>query len=322
MSAAGESARVVDHGGAFRHEALLYSGREEFLAGTVPFVREGLRAGEPVLVAVPAERATWLREALGADADDACFEDIERLGRNPARLIALWRGFAESHADAAALRGVGEPAWAGRDPAALDECARHEALINAAFDDSRDFWLLCPYDVNGLPGEAIAAARQTHPLLRGRQGNGGGASPDYLGHGPVLDGTLPPAPPGAATLEFDGAGLRAVRHFADDAGRALGLAGAALGDLVYAAAELAANSVRHGGGAGTARIWGEDDSVVVEVTDSGLIADPMVGRLRPRLDQVAGRGMWLVNQLCDLVQIRSGPAGTTVRARIGRPDAG
>jgi hypothetical protein len=34
-----------------------------------------------------------------------------------------------------------------------------------------------------------------------------------------------------------------------------------------------------------------------------------------------GRGLWLTNQLCDLVQIRSGDAGTVVRAHVlaGQP---
>ena len=37
----------------FIHPALLYGDAEEYLAGTVPFIRDGLAAGEPVAVAVP-----------------------------------------------------------------------------------------------------------------------------------------------------------------------------------------------------------------------------------------------------------------------------
>ena len=36
---------------SYRHEALLYRGDDEFVAGTVPFIREGLQAGQPVMVA-------------------------------------------------------------------------------------------------------------------------------------------------------------------------------------------------------------------------------------------------------------------------------
>jgi hypothetical protein len=45
----------------FRHEALLYAGEVCFLTGTLPFIREGIAAGEPVLVVVSAAKigATW-----------------------------------------------------------------------------------------------------------------------------------------------------------------------------------------------------------------------------------------------------------------------
>jgi hypothetical protein len=77
----------VATGDPFIHEALFYRSGGEFLAETVPFVRAGLAAGEPVLVALPPIGGAWLREALGADADRARFVDITRAGRNPGRLI-------------------------------------------------------------------------------------------------------------------------------------------------------------------------------------------------------------------------------------------
>ena len=40
----------------FVHEALLYTDEDEFLRGTVPFLEHGLRAGEPMLVAVGADK--------------------------------------------------------------------------------------------------------------------------------------------------------------------------------------------------------------------------------------------------------------------------
>ncbi len=47
----------------FRHEALLYAGEVDFLAGTLPFIREGVAADEPVLVVVSAARIGLLRSA-------------------------------------------------------------------------------------------------------------------------------------------------------------------------------------------------------------------------------------------------------------------
>ena len=80
--------------------------------------------------------------------------------------------------------------------------------------------------------------------------------------------------------------------------------------------ELATNSVRHGGGHGTCRLWRDGTALVCEVSDHGWITDPMAGRRRPAADQPGGRGLWLVNQLCDAVELRSSPAGTVVRVRM------
>lgn len=74
--------------------------------------------------------------------------------------------------------------------------------------------------------------------------------------------------------------------------------------------------MRHGGGRGTLRIWQEPARLYCQVDDDGRITNPLVGRLRPDPDQLGGRGLWLANQACDLVQIRSTEAGTSVRVHI------
>jgi hypothetical protein len=51
------------------------------------------------------------------------------------------------------------------------------------------------------------------------------------------------------------------------------------------------------------------------VLDAGRVDDPLVGRRPPRPDSDSGRGLWMANQLCDLVQLRSGDGGTAVRVR-------
>jgi anti-sigma regulatory factor (Ser/Thr protein kinase) len=83
--------------------------------------------------------------------------------------------------------------------------------------------------------------------------------------------------------------------------------------LALAASELATNSVRHGGGTGTLAMWLDGSAAIVQFTDEGIVKDPLAGRLDPPLDQLGGRGLYLVNQLCDLVQLRSSEKGTTVR---------
>ena len=44
-----------------------------------------------------------------------------------------------------------------------------------------------------------------------------------------------------------------------------------------------------------------------------LRGDPLAGRERPAGLGDAGRGLWIVNQLCDLVQVRGG----VVRLHVG-----
>ena len=69
--------------------------------------------------------------------------------------------------------------------------------------------------------------------------------------------------------------------------------------------------------------WAEPGEVVCEVDDGGRITDPLAGRSHPHPLDERGRGLWLINELCDLSQLRSGPQGTTVRVHMacGRPAA-
>lgn len=138
-------------GHCFHHEALLYAGDEQFLAGTLPYLREAIAAGEPVLVAILPRRIEILTDALGEDAGSVQFADMRELGRNPARIIPAWGQFLKDNVpEGAPARGIGEPIWRGRGEAELTECQRHEELLNVAFDDGAPWHLLCPHDVDAL----------------------------------------------------------------------------------------------------------------------------------------------------------------------------
>ena len=69
----------------------------------------------------------------------------------------------------------------------------------------------------------------------------------------------------------------------------------------------------HGGGRGVLRVWRAADALVCEVRDAGVVADPLVGRRGQAGLAEGGRGVWMANRLCDLVQLRTSPAGTSVR---------
>ncbi|HET6627696.1 MAG TPA: sensor histidine kinase [Nocardioidaceae bacterium] len=295
----------------FRHEAVLYHGIGDLLATVVPFVREGLDQGEPVLVAMPKDRVRSLADALGADAARVQFVDMVELGANPACIIPEWRRFLDRGAGRP-VRGIGEPVWAGRRDVEIDECALHESLLNVAFDEGPAWRLLCPYDVDRLPARALEEAQRTHPVV----GSDGERGMDYQGHGHALSafaGTLTAPPPTADTVPFAGHDLAGVRDLVRQLSRQAGVPADAAEDLVLAAHELATNSITHGGGSGVICAWREAGAFVVEVRDSGTIVNPLVGRELSSLSSENGRGVWMANQLCDLVQVRSTVTGTVVR---------
>lgn len=300
----------------FHHEVLFYGDSDEFLAGTVPYLREAIEAGDPALVAVGPARTAALQGELGADADAVCFADMHSLGRNPARIIPFWRDFLDEDADGGrSLRGIGEPIWPGRSPHELDECRRHESLLNVAFDDAVTFSLLCPYDTQRLPDEELEAAARCHPFVSG-SGLGNIETAENGSPAGIFAGVLPPRPTDAATLGFGREELSQVRALVQHEAEHVGLQPERASDLVTAASELAANSIAHGGGRGSVWVWCDDSDLAVEVGDAGLIEEPLVGRRRPPPAQEGGRGLWIANLLCDLVQIRSGDEGTAVRLRM------
>jgi anti-sigma regulatory factor (Ser/Thr protein kinase) len=311
---------AYDHGpgSAFRHEALLYAGEDDFADRVGEFVREGVDAGEPVLVAVSGPKIDLLRRVVGGAGRWVTFVDMDALGANPARILPAWRTFAEAHVAAGRhVRGVGEPISPGRSAAELIECHRHEALLNLAFDGGGAWWLVCPYDTSALPADVIAEARCTHPLVWGdRRGQ---PSAEYRGRfasAEPFDAPLPDPPAAAEETRFTIAGLRAVRAAVADAARGWGLPEPRVADLVLAAGEVAANSIRHGGGGGSMRVWFDAGCAVCEIRDAGFIAQPLAGREPPDAGKAGGYGLWLANHVCDLVQVRSSPAGTAVRLLV------
>jgi anti-sigma regulatory factor (Ser/Thr protein kinase) len=306
--------------GRFRHEALLYDGPDGFLEGTLPFVREGVDAGEAVLVVVDAGKIETLRAALDERAEGVRFADMAVLGRNPARIIPAWRRFADEQAAAGRpMRGIGEPIWAARNPAELVECQQHESLLNLAFAQGPPLWLLCPYDTEALPDEVVDEARRSHPfLVRDETHHDSDRYRGVPGPASVFDAPLPEPPAAARTARFDGASLAATRAFVADRARAAGFAPFGVESMVVAVNEVATNSLRHGGEGGVVRIWQDGDVLVCEVVGGGSLLHPLVGREEPGSDQESGRGLWLVNQLCDLVQIRSSGGRTAVRLHLRR----
>lgn len=333
-----QSGVVGSTGKGLRHVAFFYRELDDYSLAVTDFLQAGAAAGEPALVAVPGSKQERLRLALeqrpipgwfGAAPGPSIkattrslptvFADMSDLGRNPARIIPAIQAFIDSAAGEP-IRFVGEPIWPGRSTSEIREATRHEALVNLAFAPAAAT-ILCPYDVTGLPEEVIADARRTHPLLIGRgqpersQEFGG---PDGM---PVCcDHLLPGVPDDAAiaTYAYD---LRAVRDLVAYEARRAGLPQSRIVDLVLAVSEVAANTLRHTSAGGAISLWRASGEVICQLSDTGHIADPLAGRRSPDRDHPGGQGLWLVNQVCDLVELRTGQDGTVVRLHMSLPPA-
>ena len=300
-------------GDGFRHAALLAGSQEQYLAEVTGFVRAALNRNEVVLVAVPAFRADPLRRRLGADAGQVAWADMGEVGRNPARIIPALTAFARDHAGTR-VSCVGECAWPGRTDPELTEAIKQEALANLAFR-ALPVSALCPYDRTGLSPGVLAMAEQVHPL---RAEDGALCpSPAYLGADGIPRPCLQPLsdpPADAEALQYH-QDMQPVRALTRRRAGQCDLPADRADNLTLAVSELAANTVRHSPDGGTLRIWHTPAELICQITDQGWIEDPLAGR-RPPVSNEGGQGLWLVNQVCDLVERRSGPSGTTIRLHM------
>jgi len=108
------------------------------------------------------------------------------------------------------------------------------------------------------------------------------------------------------------AALADVRALAERSGLADRAADAAL-----AVAELVANAREHGSPPVRVDAW-VDGRLVIEVHDAGggFEARPVWGAHPPAPLGTRGRGLWIVRQLADLVEVGRGPDGALVRMEL------
>jgi anti-sigma regulatory factor (Ser/Thr protein kinase) len=296
------------------HAALLYASVDEFVTWALRFVDAGLDEDEPVLVSAPRPEISFLRARMNGRAHRVSWADITRIGANPGRIIPHVHAFASAHAGRP-VRYLQKLAWPGRTGAEQREAIRHEALINLAFD-AAPVRVLCTYDSARLDPGIIRSAMSTHPvLLREGQTKPSSAYDARTVFPDGYDRPLPGPPDGAATLAYRG-DLAALRAFAARQATRIGLRQDRVLDLVLAVGELGANTFRHTDAGGVLAIWSAGDELVCQVKDSGHITDPLAGRYLAAADADESHGLLIVHQVCDLVELRTGPGGTTIRLHM------
>jgi anti-sigma regulatory factor (Ser/Thr protein kinase) len=309
LKVAGEHVMDEPVGGVLSHTALFYRSQPEYTGRITAFVRAGLDHGEPTLLMLPGGKARMANAGLDAIPGELAFVDATELSRNPARIIPEVLSFIDKH-PGQRVRCVGEPIWPGRSAAEICEATRHEALVNLALARAQAT-LLCPYDASGLADSVLADARCTHqePTVSGATVT---TWRDNLP--PDCDQPLEAPPVAAEALAYE-TDLAPVRRLVERHARRAGLGAERTVDLVLAANEIAANTISHTTGGGVIHAWNTGEEILCQVHDSGRIADPLAGRVRHGPDD-RGHGLWLVNQVCDLVEMRSGEGGTTVRMHL------
>ena len=295
------------------HAAFFYRDRSDYQAEILRFAQEGLAGGEAVLIALPGEQADEIEASLSGEPGELLCVDLADVGRNPARIIPELRAFVDKHPDQP-VRIAGEPIWPGRSAAEVCEGIRHEALTNLAFQQA-PLAIMCAYDVTRHAPSVIAGARRTHSeLVADGQPIPEAGPPAPWQIPPECDRPLPPPPGSAEGLGYQ-TDLAPVRRLVERHARRTRLAAERVADLILAASEVAANTLGHTQSGGTFQVWHDEDEIFCQAQDQGWIADPLAGRVRRGPDS-RGHGLFLVNHVCDLVEMRTGRAGTTVRMHM------
>ena len=296
-------------GATLTHRAVFYCGTAEFVESTAAVV-ERAWAGRPCRPGrsarrssrAPAGPADWTtgRPAVGRH-DDRGPQPRAHPARRPDGIRRRARRAAGHHGGRADL---------ARTPAGRVRRGRRptRSLINLAFDGA-DVTVVCPYDAEHLAADALADARSTHPEIG--DGEGFAASPQYADPESVAAQamqSMPPPPAQARAMSVHGDGdLSGARQLVMSEGERAGLTPRRRDRFTLAAHEATANAVRHGGGSGELTIWRDGDDLVCQVQSALPLADAMAGRRAPQPEATRGRGLVLVNEICDLVQVSPGP---------------
>jgi DNA-binding GntR family transcriptional regulator len=299
------------------HRALIYDRDEGFLAATVPFVQQGLGAGDQVLAVTTWRNAELLARSLGRRADEVEFRDANDLYQLPSHTLLGYERYIEM-AESPRVRIIGEVAWSGESSAPMSEWVRYESALNVAFAH-QPATIMCPYDSRELPEDIVADARRTHPELC--EGLEVSPSPEFTDTGELMRELdrqgFPPPPAPASELPIQG-NLPAVRGFILQQAKRAGVSGKSLQDIFLAVQEVAGAVITHGSERGAIRAWIADSSLVFEVRDDAPgLGDPLSGQLPsdPAM-LLEPRGLWMARLLCDLVEVRLGDRGLVVRLNV------
>lgn len=321
MSARPSPAHARPPSKGYQHDALVYESADQLIDVAVPFLLDGLAAGEAAVIATAAGTADILRDAVDGESRVHVLErgDVYR-ARTPTA-ITTFRKLADQRVaeGVSRVRVVGEVDF-GRTERDRMEWQRYESVINEALA-GWPLWGLCVFDAQRLPEPVLESALQTHSWVAtpdGRRRNGRFVPPaDYLRSLPVPPEPLESTPPRLDAPDVaDFVGLRhavAAELATVRAPRDL------IEDFLLAVDEMTSNALRHGAPPVGLRLWIDPDRIVCTVSDRGAgWDDPFAGYGPAHGDDLSrgGMGLWLARQLCDHVDITTDGDGSRVRLTV------
>lgn len=324
----------VLNAGRSGHAVFFYHDEQELAERVSEYLLSAVQdGGLAVMIATPDHRRSFERRLAAAGIDvAAALERASYVALDASEAIrgfmvsgwpdpaSFWQVISPLVRQAAKagqpVRLFGEMVWLLWDAGLVNAAIEVESLWNE-LGHQYSLSLLCAY-----PAQPVSAG--THPdalieVCRLHTGVvGGPPEPVDSEHERLLS-----SPPGDAEVLRYRADLAGVRSFAAARARRAGLPPRRVGDLVISVSELAANTLAHTSGPGSLALWVTDSEVICQIHDLGEITDPLAGKLRPHpAADGGGRGLWVVHQLCDLVEIGAGSADPTIRVhmQLSAPD--
>jgi anti-sigma regulatory factor (Ser/Thr protein kinase) len=309
----------------YRHAALFFDSDEDFLAKALPFLEEGLSAGEAGLVVCQEPHNALLAEALPDDAHVLVLPR-EAVNTRAAHVGVAYERLAHRllAEGARGTRLVSEPAY-GREPQAWETWADFESVSNVTLSALR-LSSVCGYDVRRLSAAMLHDVERSHPQVLTEDGpvpSGAYVAPsDLLGTGPPR-----PDPLEATAPSLDLAGITDRTGVARTRGQVRAVVDAACPDSLVgeeftgAVAEVVTNAFHYGGPPVHDRLWTSPTRLLCTVTDCGTGADLLfAGYSRGDIDDERTRaGLWLARQSCDRLDAYPTAGGFTVRLSSAVP---
>ena len=321
MSARPSPARGRPPSDGFLHDATVYESADQLVEVAVPFLLDGLAAGEAAVIATAAGTADILRDAVDGNPRVHVLErgDVYR-ARTPTA-ITTFRRLAEQRVaeGVSRVRVVGEVDFGPTERDRL-EWQRYESVINEALADW-PLWGLCVFDAQRLPAPVLESVLQSHSWLAtpgGRRPN-----PRFVPPAEYLRGLqVPPEPLESTPARLDASDVAdfvGLRHAVAAELATVRAPRDLIEDFLLAVDEMTSNALRHGRRPVGLRLWIHPDRIVCTVADRGAgWDDPFAGYGPAHGDDLSrgGMGLWLARQLCDHVDITTGDDGTQVRLTV------